>query len=158
MDKHEQFKIEQASLLKALAENGPSENLMHRMQALYKDACVVIALGPRGAAELPPQDGKLDYADEQDFAAYVEAYVVAVHSGELARIFAVPQWGAVSYEYEVVNMDGKVCPGVAVSWSNKIAFLAEGKDGVFDKRIEEMSKALATRLAARWYRWQVRLV
>jgi hypothetical protein len=41
-------------------------------------------------------------------------------------------WGAVAYEYETVDVDGKVCPGVRVSWANKIAFLAGGKDGAFE--------------------------
>lgn len=103
MDKYEKFKIEQDSLLKALAENGPSENLMHRMQALYKDACLVVALGPSTALERSPEDASREYADEQDFAAYVEAYVLAVQSGELARIFQMPPWGPVSYEYETVT-------------------------------------------------------
>ena len=158
MDKYEQFKIEQDSLLKALAENGPSENLMHRMQALYKDACLVIALGPHTALERDPADAGREYADEQDFAAYVETYVLAVQSGELARLFEMQQWGAVAYEYETVDVDGKVCPGVRVSWANKIAFLAGGKDGAFDARLEAMAKALAALMSAKWYRWQVRLI
>jgi len=158
MDKYEKFKIEQDSLLKALAENGPSEPLMHRMQALYKDACLVVALGPSTALERSPEDASREYADEQDFAAYVEAYVLAVQSGELARIFQMPPWGPVSYEYETVDVDGKVCPGVRVSWGNKIAFLAGGKDSAFDPQLEAMSKALAALLSAKWYRWQVRLV
>ena len=158
MDKYEKFKIEQDSLLKALAENGPSESLMHRMQALYKDACVVIALGPNIALERGPEDAGREYADEQDFAAYVETYVLAVQSGELARLFEMQPWGAVAYEYETVDVDGKVCPGVRVSWGNKIAFLAGGKDSAFDPQLEAMAKALAALLSAKWYRWQVRLV
>lgn len=158
MDKYEQFKIEQDSLLKALAENGPSENLMHRMQALYKDACAVIALGPCTAVERDPADAGREYADEQDFAAYVEAYVIAVQSGELARIFNMESWGRVAFEYETVDVDGRLCPGVRASWSNKIAFLAGGKDGAFDAQLDVMAEALAERLGARWYRWQVRLV
>lgn len=158
MDKYEQFKIEQDSLLKALAENGPSENLMHRMQALYKDACLVVALGPCNAVERPPEAEVREFADEQDFAAYVETYVIAVQSGEMARIFNMEQWGRVAFEYEAVEVDGRLCPGVKVSWSNKIAFLAGGKEGSFDAQLDAMAGALAERLSARWYRWQVRLV
>ena len=57
--------------------------------------------------ECSPEDASREYADEQDFAAYVEAYVLAVQSGELARIFQMPPWGPVSYEYETVDVDGK---------------------------------------------------
>ena len=39
-----------------------------------------------------------------------------------------------------------------------IAFLAGGKDGAFEARLEAMAKALATLMSAKWYRWQVRLV
>lgn len=84
--------------------------------------------------------------------------MLAVQSGELARLFEMQPWGAVAYEYETVDVDGKVCPGVRVSWANKIAFLAGGKDGAFEARLEAMAKALATLMSAKWYRWQVRLV
>ena len=40
----------------------------------------------------------------------------------------------------------------------QIAFLAGGKDGAFDARLEAMAKALAALMSAKWYRWQVRLV
>ena len=99
-----------------------------------------------------------EYADEQDFAAYVETYVIAVQSGEMARIFNMEQWGRADFEYEAVDVDGRLCPGVKVGWSNKIAFLAGGKDGSFDAQLDAMAGALAERLSARWYRWQVRLV
>jgi hypothetical protein len=158
MDKYEQFKLEQDALLKALAENGPSENLMLRMQALYKDARLVVALGPCNAVERAPEAEAREYADEQDFAAYVETYVIAVQAGEMARIFNMEPWGRADFEYEAVEVDGRLCPGVKVSWSNKIAFLAGGKDGRFDAQLEAMAEALADRLSARWYRWQVRLV
>jgi hypothetical protein len=133
MDKYEKFKIEQDSLLKALAENGPSESLMHRMQAL-QGRLPGHRPRPEHRPRAGPEDAGREYADEQDFAAYVETYVLAVQSGELARLFEMQPWGAVAYEYETVDVDGKVCPGVRVSWANKIAFLAGGKDGAFEAR------------------------
>jgi hypothetical protein len=84
--------------------------------------------------------------------------VIAVQSGEMARIFNMEPWGRVAFEYEAVEVDGHLCPGVKVNWSNKIAFLAGGKDGSFDAQLDAMAGALAERLSARWYRWQVRLV
>ena len=158
MDKYEQFKIEQDSLLQELAETGPNEDLMRRMQALYKDACAVVALGPTTALQRAPEDENREHADHEDFEFYVEAYFRAVESGELARIFEMKTWGNVALEYEVLNFDGKTCPGVRVSWANKIAFLAEGRGGAFDEKLERMAVALAKTLSAKWYRWQVRLV
>ena len=57
-----------------------------------------------------------------------------------------------------LDFDGTVCPGVRVAWTNTIAFLAEGKDGAFNDKLEAMAGALAKMLSATWYRWQVRLV
>lgn len=154
MDKYEQFQIEQATLLKALAEEGPSESLARRMQALYKDVCVVIALGPTLARPREPQDEAREIADDRDIAFYVKA----LESAALARIFASAGWGEVSLEYEALRFGEQVCPGLRVAWSNKLAFLAEGKGGTLEAKLEGMAGALARMLSARWYRWQIRLV
>lgn len=158
MDKYEQFQIEQSTLLKALAETGPNESLMRRMQALYKDTCVVVALGPTTAIQRDPEDQARGSADETDVAYYVQAYIQAIESQALAKIFEQKSWGEVSLEYEALDFDGTVCPGVRVAWTNTIAFLAEGKDGAFNDKLEAMAGALAKMLSATWYRWQVRLV
>ncbi|MDD3352830.1 hypothetical protein [Zoogloea sp.] len=152
MDKYEQFEIEQRALLNALAESGPSEGLLQRMQALYQDACLSIALGPSLA--LSHQDGDRESADEQDVAFYTKA----IASGALAKIFEAREWGDVTLDYEALLVDEAFCPGVRVSWSNKVAFLAGGKDGTFNLPLERMAGALARMLSARWYRWQVRVV
>jgi hypothetical protein len=154
MDKYEQFQIEQSILLKALAESGPSESLMRRMQALYKDACLVVALGPSMAIQRSPDDEGRESADEKDVAYYVKA----IESGALVKIFEVRAWGDVSLEYEALVLEEQFSPGIRVSWSNKIAFLAEGKDGTFNTKLEGMAGALARMLSAQWYRCQVRLV
>jgi len=158
MDKYEQFQIEQDTLLKALAETGPNESLMRRMQALYKDACVVVALGPCTALPRDADDEGREFADQQDVDYYVRAYLQSLESGALAKIFEAKDWGEVALEYEALDFDGTVCPGVRVDYSNKIAFLAEGKGGALENRLETMAAALAKMLSARWYRWQVRLV
>lgn len=154
MDKYEQFQIEQSTLLKALAETGPNENLMRRMQALYKHACVVVALGPTTAIARPPDDESREYADEKDVVFYLQA----IESGALSKIFEAKPWGDVVLEHEMLEFDGHASPGVRVSWSNKIAFLAAGKDGALDEKLEGMAGALAKMLSAKWYRWQVRLI
>lgn len=154
MDKYEQFQIEQSILLKALAESGPSESLMRRMQALYKDACLVVALGPSMAIQRAPDDEGRESADEKDVAYYVKA----IDSGALVKIFEARAWGDVSLEYEALVVEEQFSPGIRVSWSNKIAFLAEGKDGGFNAKLEGMAGALARMLSAQWHRCQVRLV
>jgi hypothetical protein len=154
MDKYEQFQIEQSILLKALAESGPSESLMRRMQALYKDACLVVALGPTTALQRTPEDETRESADEKD----VEFYVKAIESSALAAIFKASAWGDVSLTYEALVFEEQFCPGVRVSWSNKIAFLADGKDGAFNAKLEGMAGAFAKMLSARWYHCELRLV
>lgn len=154
MDKYEQFQIEQNILLKMLAESGPSESLMCRMQALYKDACLVVALGPSLAVQRDPGYEGRESADEMDVAFYVKA----IESGALGKIFEVRAWGNVSLEYEALILDDQFSPGIRVSWSNRIAFLADGKDGAFNAKLEGMAGALARMLSAQWYRCQVRLV
>jgi hypothetical protein len=118
MDKYEQFEIEQRALMRALEADGPSETLAARLKALYRDAGVVIALGPsravprdededRPADDLDPD--ALPMADDRD----MDYYIRALDSGALTPIFAHAPWGEVSLRYEALVMDDKVCPASA---------------------------------------------
>ena len=119
MDKYEQFQIEQSTLLKALAETGPNESLMRRMQALYKDTCVVVALGPTTAIERDPEDQARGSADETDVAYYVQAYIQAIESQALAKIFEQKSWaegkdGAFNDKLEA--MAGALAKMLSATW------------------------------------------
>ncbi len=164
MDKYEQFEIEQRALMRALEADGPSETLAARLKALYRDAGVVIALGPsravprdededRPADDLDPD--ALPMADDRD----MDYYIRALDSGALTPIFAHAPWGEVSLRYEALVMDDKVCPGLRACWTDPLAFLAEGKaDEGFNVRIEGMVGAFGRMVSAEWWRWQVRVV
>lgn len=170
MDKYEQFEIEQRALMRALETDGPSEALAARLKALYRDAGVVVALGPSRSVprdddlpddeadfdpELDPNPDAMPMADDRD----MDYYIRALDSGALTPIFAHAPWGEVSLRYEALVMDDKVCPGLRACWSDPLAFLAEGKaDEGFNTRIEGMVGAFGRMVSAEWWRWQVRVV
>lgn len=170
MDKYEQFEIEQRALMRALETEGPSETLAARLKALYRDAGVVVALGPSravpGADDRPDDETDFDpdsdaspddlpMADDRD----MDYYIRALDSGALAPIFAHAAWGDVSLRYEALVMDDKVCPGFRACWTDSLAFLADGKgDEGFNARIENMVGAFGRMVSAEWWRWQVRVV
>ena len=170
MDKYEQFEIEQRALMRALETDGPSEALAARLKALYRDAGVVVALGPSNAVprdeDRPIDEADVDadsnisheamlMADDRD----MDYYIRALDSGALGPIFAHTPWGEVSLRYEALVMNDKVCPGFRAVWTDPLAFLADGKaDEGFNARIENMVGAFGRMVSAEWWRWQVRVV
>ena len=154
MDKYAQFEREQTALLNELAEQGPNKALMERMQALYQDAAVVIVLGPSAAVVAQGERAQRDYPDEHD----MEHYIRAIENGELDALFENKAWGPVELRYETVSLDGIFCPGVRVTWENKIAFLAEGAGEAYNAKLDAMAAAMAQQLAAKWHQWQVQLL
>jgi hypothetical protein len=95
MDKYEQFEIEQRTLMRALETDGPSEALAARLKALYRDAGVVIALGPSRAVprdeDRPSDETDLDpdalpMADDRD----MDYYIRALDSGALTPSLPTP--------------------------------------------------------------------
>jgi hypothetical protein len=170
MDKYEQFEIEQRALMRALETDGPSEALAARLKALYRDAGVVVALGPSNAVprdedrpideadvdpDSDPSPDAMPMADDRD----MDYYIRALDSGALGPIFAHTPWGEVSLRYEALVMDDKVCPGFRAVWTDPLAFLADGKaDEGFNARIENMVGAFGRMVSAEWWRWQVRVV
>lgn len=154
MNKFEENRQRLDVVLQKIKEHGMTDDLHRQLLDLYKDASILIVLGPNQSIERSDASVDRESADAVD----LEYYKGTFRDIDFRPFFAVEKFGPVALAYEQWQLNERVIPCLRVTWEDKLGLLNWTGEQDFRETIEATLKFFNSVLGASWYQWKFQVI